>query len=250
MSSGKTQKIAGRQLQNGDDEHEYHNLDADLLKHEMASSEAIFNVKAANLRPEGFEYSYSHCIGASGRLRVSTVHNVTSTCWYAADWRKMLHLLHKRGYTVDQNMYIHICDSDCNSDPQLGTLAMAKSRRIYPMPKLTDEPLQTRNALEHKTITLLPLNVKRHFGVIEEALRDNVTFTDKKPVAIWRGATTGLSKCWMRGTTLKSEYDEFDFSEYTQGCARWNLVVRWTHSPSSLIDVGISKFVQQVYNVM
>jgi hypothetical protein len=244
-------------------------IERELIEHLLASDEALSKVQAIHLEYEGFVHSDTECMSASGRERVATIKSLfDSTCWYSADWRKILGLLRNEGFPMSETLPVHLCDGDCNTYPTLGSLEVSKSRRIvyrdlYGQDSLlgdssevhTPEPRRrirrrrldgdAKKKMELKTTTLLPLNVKRHFGAIAEALADNSTFVSKLPKAIWRGATTGRTSCWLRGTTLdRPEHMEWDFDSDTEGCARWNLVVRWGRSTSEHVDVGISKWVQ------
>jgi hypothetical protein len=89
-------------------------------------------------------------------------------------------------------------------------------------------------APEFRTVTLLPLNIERHFGPIKISVRDHISFKDKEPVAFWRGVTTGESDCWLKGTKRQN----------VPGCPRWNLITRWANSSSPVVDVGLSSIVQ------
>lgn len=137
-------------------------------------------------------------------------------CWYANDYRRIFQHLPRRLRTRN----FLLCDRDCSESP-LHVYAVAKSRSI-----------------EHdknRTVTVVPVNVGRHFKDVSRALSDKYPLEKKLPFVFWRGATT--SSCWERGDTHTS-------SEANPACARWNLVVRWTMANSSMVDVGISKLVQ------
>lgn len=141
------------------------------------------------------------------------------------DWIRMFNLLPKH-YIEDvaiASMKILLCTGDCNSKFMYPSILLSKVRVI--------------TGSDDRGVTLLPLNVDRHFGLISLALGDNTSYFDKKPIAVWRGSTTGPVNCWQRGLNLTNSSD----------CSRWNLVVRWANSPSPTINIGISEIVQQ-YN--
>lgn len=224
------------------------------IEYYLADTQAYDHINDKLLRATGFINSRENCGGASGEVRVSTWAGLSDTCWYAADWRILLHTIHSKNNTtfspsILNDLYIHICDGDCNSIPLPGSLVVAKSRRIIKDPQL-------------RTCTLVPLNVERHFKQISEALGDSIPFEQKKPIAIWRGTTTGLG--WSRLVNKTSnnitaavggygfdvdvktleQWSEYDNDRRTQGAARWNLVARWTKSSSPMVDVGLNMFAQ------
>ena len=155
----------------------------------------------------------------------------------------------KRGYFKNKTEYnvfdlnsfydmpIAICDADCNSWPVAGTIVVSKSRRI-----VEDVNLHTH--------TLLPLDVKRHYSNIQQALNDNIKFKDKIATAVWRGGTTGASHCWTRFNLMgidpiAIDYKRSDLDIFNRGCARWNLVVKYAANASSMVNVGLSSITFQ-----
>jgi hypothetical protein len=177
-----------------------------FLTYYLADSQSYDHINDKLLRATGFSNSREKCGGAAGKVRVTPFAGLKDTCWYAADWKKILQALSdKKIFSKDslKDVIIHICDNDCNSLPLAGSLSVAKSRRIMEDPLL-------------KTITVLPLNVARHFKARSEALRDSIPFDSKKPIAIWRGTTTGVNwnRLFNRTSNITATYG-FDVDENT-----------------------------------
>lgn len=77
---------------------------------------------------------------------------------------------------------------------------------------------------------LLNLNIRRHFSLIKDVIRDDVPFEEKKNVLLWRGSTTG-----------------YGFGNHIpyRPTSRENLVERYFMHPNKNIDVGYSKLIQE-----
>ena len=142
-------------------------------------------------------------------------------------WEKRHLVCYSRDYarifqrmTSFQGCDLLICDQDCVHSPRQ-VFTVAKSRSI--------------ESAENRTVTLLPLNVGRHFKHVPMALRDRLSYDEKFPVAIWRGSTTGA--CWELPASVKVDMTRKE-------CARRNLVAAWSGKQSRNIDVGLTKLVQ------
>lgn len=153
------------------------------------------------------------CETSSGEMRLLSIAGINQMCWYPNDYLRILRRVPR--YLKKGNLIL--CDRDCVA-ADLSVFSVAKSREI-----LDDGD---------RTVTLLPVNVGRHFKWVPLALRDAVKFDKKLPAALWRGATTG--GCW--------DLDEANTSYPL--CARRNLVVKWALSNSSKVNVGVNCLVQ------
>ena len=140
---------------------------------------------------------------------------LSSMCWYGNDYLRSMR-------RVPRNYRMHnflICDRDCRKSP-LDVFTLAKSRSIEPD--------------SDRTVTLLPLNIGRHFKFVRKAMDDDLIFQRKAPVAVWRGVST--SSCWELNTTPNTSQ--------ALNCARANLVKRWATSEYNFVDVGLTEIVQ------
>jgi len=153
----------------------------------------------------------SHSLGQVKLLRWEKRHLVC----YGRDYTRIFQRMESfRGFNL------LVCDQDCIHSPR-HVFTVAKSRSI-------ESP-------ENQTVTLLPLNVGRHFKHVPMALRDRLSYDEKLPVAIWRGSTTGA--CWGLSADAKVDATRKE-------CARRNLVTAWSGKQSGKIDVGLTKLVQ------
>lgn len=154
------------------------------------------------------------CESSSGTMRIVRSTQVGRMCWYANDYLRILR-------QVPQSQRIHdfiVCDRDCK-EANMGVFALAKSRKIL------DE--------RDRTVSVLPVNVGRHFQWVQYALRDRRAYDSKLPVAVWRGVST--SECWSSRSEAAAQ---------RPACARRNLAIRWTWANSTKVDVGLSNVVQ------
>ena len=163
-------------------------------------------------------------------LRHSTVGELSSVgpCSYERnDWIYLFTKLSKKHQRNKElvNLRLIVCIGDCNFKPPSETLVLSKARLI--------------TAPNFRTVTLLPLNINRHFKDLKYGLNDKILFENKKPIAVWRGVTTGENHCWVNNL----KYEKLT-NEYLIECPRSNLATLWSNSSSKSVDVGITKIVQ------
>lgn len=156
----------------------------------------------------------NHCSRSLGEVKLVLWNKRHRVC-YDRDFAR---IFQKTKYFQGVNLLV--CDQDCVHSPR-HVFTLAKSRSI-------------ENAA-NRTVTLLPLNVGRHFKHVLTALRDRVSYEKKLPIAMWRGVTTGL--CWDSPVNEKIPAERSE-------CARRNLVVTWAGKGFGNIDVGLTQIVQ------
>lgn len=154
------------------------------------------------------------CDSSSGSMRIVRSGRVSNMCWYANDYLRILRQVHRSKRLHD----FIVCDRDC-AQADMRIFSLAKSRKI----------VDVRN----RTVSVVPVNVGRHFKWVRHALFDRWTYDSKLPVALWRGVST--SGCWnMHSDSIANRAE----------CARRNLATRWSLHNSSKVDIGITKLVQ------
>ena len=154
------------------------------------------------------------CAHSSGTMRIVKSKHIRNICWYANDYLRII----RRVPRSKRRQAFIVCDRDCRRADST-VFSIAKSREI----------LHDRD----RTVSLVPVNVGRHFKWVPRALRDPWSYDRKLSVALWRGVST--SECWELDSKLIVNRPE---------CARRNLAVRWSLDNSTNIDVGITDMVQ------
>ena len=157
----------------------------------------------------------NHCLDrTSGQVKFVSWDKRHLIC-YNNDYARIFQRL--RSFQVNNFL---VCDQDCSDSPA-SVFAVAKSRSI--------------ETSKERTLTLLPVNVGRHFKHVPQALADELSYDEKLPIAVWRGSTT--SSCW------ELPLDENVSPQKTE-CSRRNLVTKWVGKEFKNIDVGLSNIVQ------
>lgn len=194
-------------------------------------SECLFSIQAATksritatmrvvrLEDPTVPLAFEDCETSSGTMRLVLVERVKNMCWYANDYSRLLSRLHRSS----SKMNFLLCDRDC-VDANITVLSVAKSRKI--------------SHISDRTVTVLPVNVGRHFKWMRYALRDPTHYDRKIPVALWRGVTT--SECWLN----EEQFHARNLENSNTACARKNLVYQWSTHNSTRVDVGIVRIVQ------
>jgi len=162
-----------------------------------------------------FPLANNHCSLSLGQVKLMRWEERHLLCYdrdYARIFQRMLDSY--------QGFNLLICDQDCVQSPR-DVFTVSKSRSI--------------EGAGNRTVTLLPVNVGRHFKSVRMALRDRHPYEKKLPVAIWRGSTT--SACWELPMGMRAGMERKE-------CARRNLVTAWASKELDNIDVGLSKIVQ------
>lgn len=159
----------------------------------------------------------TNCANSDGDIRLVLPNQAAKMCWYANDYVRLLKRIPKHLRAVT----FLVCDKDCKASDS-SVLLVAKSREI----------VDTRR----RTVTVVPVNVGRHFRDVARCLRDRVAYDDKVPSAIWRGAST--SSCW------ENVLHQTNTTRNATMCSRWSLIVNWAHAKSGRVDVGLSRIVQ------
>ena len=161
-----------------------------------------------------FPFTEKRCSRSLGQVKLLRWEKRHLVC-YSNDYARIFQRMESfRGFNL------LVCDQDCIHSPRQ-VFTVAKSRSI-------ESP-------ENQTVTLLPLNVGRHFKHVPMALRDRLSYEEKLPVAVWRGSTTGA--CWELSANEKVDATRKE-------CARRNLATVWSGKQSDNIDVGLTKLVQ------
>ena len=131
---------------------------AALDAHRVVATEAAMRVNA-------FPTADVSCDVSSGSMRIVRSTHVSKICWYANDYLRILRRVQKSKRMQD----FIVCDRDC-TQADTHVFSLAKSRQI----------VDTRN----RTVSVLPVNVGRHFKWVPYALHDRWTFDSKLPVAL------------------------------------------------------------------
>ena len=168
------------------------------------------NVIKAHSLPSASDF----CEDSSGKMRIVEFKRISKMCWYANDYLRVLRRVPSESGRED----FIVCDRDCRQ-ADADVISIAKSRRVV-------------NS-SNRTVTVLPVNVGRHFQWVPYALRDPWAYKRKLPIALWRGVSTG--DCW--GSVSKNAIP-------SPNCARRNLVFMWSSTASLKIDVGLTNIVQ------
>ena len=154
------------------------------------------------------------CETSSGTMRIVKYADIRNMCWYANDFIRITRRVQRKYRQLD----FIVCDRDCrNADKTV--FSFAKTRQI--------------TSIRDRTVTVLPVNVGRHFKWVPRALNDPWAYQSKLPIALWRGVSTG--ECWDLDSA---------FAVHDAGCARRNLVLKWSLSESPYVDVGLTALVQ------
>ena len=186
---------------------------------DAAFSEAALNLARITetehaTRGTVFSSAALSCDYSSGSMRIVRAKEISKMCWYANDYKRILRQVPRSKRSHD----FVVCDRDCvQADTHV--FALAKSRKI----------VDARN----RTVSVLPVNVGRHFKWVAYAFRDPLPYDGKLPVALWRGVST--NDCWNLHPNVGKHLPE---------CARRNLVTRWALDNSTKVDVGITEVVQ------
>lgn len=189
-------------------------MDAYLLDRLAVTESRIRATRRGVFQQQYFPLADQRCSLSLGEVKLMRWDKRHLVC-YGRDYARLF----QRADSL-QGVNLLVCDQDCVRSPR-HVFTVAKSRPI-------------ENAV-NRTVTLLPLNVGRHFRNVPAALRDGFTYKKKLPVAIWRGSTTGL--CWdlPMGEKMAAERTE---------CARRNLVTTWATKGFDNIDIGLTNIVQ------
>jgi hypothetical protein len=189
-------------------------VEARLFDKLAISESRIRATRQGVLQQQYFPLADNHCSRSLGEVKLVLWNKRHRVC-YDRDFAR---IFQTTKYFQGANLLV--CDQDCVHSPR-HVFTVAKSRSI-------------ENAA-NRTVTLLPLNVGRHFKHVLTALRDRVSYEKKLPIAMWRGTTTGL--CW------DLPLDEKIAAERTE-CARRNLVTTWAKKGFDNIDIGLTNIVQ------